>query len=84
MTDKNTYEHTFQMYQVKDGPKVMIESLNTLGQEGWSLATVMNIGTDRLIAFLVRDTTKESPNPKKADLDKTVALWSATGESDDE
>jgi len=72
------------MYQVKDGPKVMIESLNTLGQEGWALATVMNIGTDRLIAFLIRDTTKESPNAKKADLDKTVALWSATGESDDE
>ena len=44
----------------------------------------MNIGTDRLIAFLIRDTTKESPNAKKADLDKTVALWSATGESDDE
>ena len=79
-----TYEHTFQMYNVKDGPKVMIEALNTLGQQGWSLSTVMNIGTDRLIAFLIRDTTKESPNAKKADLDKTVALWSATGESDDE
>jgi len=46
-----TYEHTFQMYNVKDGPKVMIEALNTLGQQGWSLSTVMNIGTDRLIAF---------------------------------
>ena len=77
-----TYEHTFQMYNVKDGPKVMIESLNTLGSQGWALSTVMNIGTDRLIAFLVRDTTKESPNPQKADQDKITALWSATGDEE--
>ena len=77
-----TYEHTFQMYNVKDGPKVMIEALNTLGQQGWSLSTVMNIGTDRLIAFLVRDTTKEAPNPQKADQDKITALRSATGDEE--
>ena len=42
----------------------------------------MNIGTDRLIAFLVRDTTKEAPNPQKADQDKITALWSATGDEE--
>ena len=80
--NNKTYEHTFQMYNVKDGPKVMIEALNTLGQQGWALSTVMNIGTDRLIAFLVRDTTKEEPNPQKADQDKITALWSATGDEE--
>ena len=44
MTKKDTYEHQYLVFPVSDGPKVMTESLNTYGKDGWFLSSIITIG----------------------------------------
>ena len=46
-------EHQYLVFDVAEGPKVIIESLNTYGKEGWELATMINDGADKLVAVIV-------------------------------
>ena len=46
-------EHEYLVFDVAEVPKVIIESLNTYGKEGWQLATMINVGSDKLVAFIV-------------------------------
>ena len=41
------WENTYKVFEVSKGPKVIIESLNTYGEDGWecsSMVTVANFG----------------------------------------
>ena len=75
-------EHEYLVFDVAEGPKVIIESLNTYGKEGWQLATMINVGSDKLVAFIVRSHTKESPDPEKSKTDKISKLWSSDGDKE--
>ena len=73
-------EHQYLVFDVAEGPKVIIESLNTYGKEGWELATMINVGADKLVAFIVRSNTTEAPGPEKSKTEKISKLWSSDEE----
>ena len=73
---KETFENEYMVFNVAEGPKVMIEALNSRGQQGWRLSDIINIGTDRLCALLVKRTVIDDPNPKKSAQKKIDDLWS--------
>ena len=83
MTKKDTYEHQYLVFPVSDGPKVMTESLNTYGKDGWFLSSIITIGGgELLVAWMVKPNLIVAPNPAEAQAKKLANLW--TGESGDE
>jgi len=72
----NKWEHKFLVFDAVNGPKSVIDNLNTDGQEGWELATIISIGDgSHMIAFLKRALEIKMPDPtesKKADI---ARLW---------
>tara|TARA_B100000287_G_scaffold420787_1_gene460636 strand:- start:487 stop:723 length:237 start_codon:yes stop_codon:yes gene_type:complete len=70
------WEHKFTVFDAANGPKNVIDNLNTDGKEGWELATIVSVGSgNHLIAFLKRRLEIKMPDPtedKKADIAK---LW---------
>jgi uncharacterized membrane protein len=48
------WENTFIVFDVTKGPKVIIESLNTYGEEGWECSTMITVANTNIVAFLKR------------------------------
>jgi hypothetical protein len=75
--NNTTYEHQFLVFNVSDGPKTINESLNTYGQEGWRLTTMITVGGgEHIVAWIVKDHVLESPDPQKSEANKIAQLWS--------
>tara|TARA_R100001509_G_C4687985_1_gene155846 strand:+ start:110 stop:364 length:255 start_codon:yes stop_codon:yes gene_type:complete len=75
---KETYEHDYVVYKTSDGPKVINESLNTYGKDGWGLVGMITVGGgEHLVAWLRKTTYKDVPDPKKAEQSKIAKLWGA-------
>tara|TARA_R100000988_G_C3910047_1_gene121566 strand:+ start:143 stop:388 length:246 start_codon:yes stop_codon:yes gene_type:complete len=73
---KKTYEHKYVVYQISDGPKVITESLNSYGQEGWYLTNMVTIANgENLVAWMVKESEILAPNPEKSKEDKINTLW---------
>jgi len=72
----NKWEHKFLVFDAANGPKNVIDNLNTEGAEGWELATIVSVGGgNHMIAFLKREKDIKMPDPqedKKADI---ARLW---------
>lgn len=76
------YEHKYIVFDVKNGPKVVEENLNTNGNEGWQLATIIAVGNgEHLVAFLKREIDIKMPDPEKSKKESISKLWG--GEEDD-
>jgi|GEM_PF-6470327 len=71
-----TWEHDYIIFDVTQGPKRMKESLNTYGQEGWELTAVINVGGEKLCAFLKRCEVKENPTKTEQENKELMSLWS--------
>ena len=67
------YENDFLVFDVTDGPKAMIDALNTRGEEGWQGFTSIVVYT-KIVVLIKRNygTPPEPVNEKKEDL---VKLW---------
>ena len=74
------YEHQYLVFSVSDGPKVINESLNTYGQEGWRLTTMITVGDGHLVAWIVKGAVVEAPNPKNTKESKISELWGGSEE----
>ena len=72
------WENMYLVFEVEQGPKVVIETLNTYGNQGWELTEILPIGEEKRRFDVVM------PDPKKAQDDKVKALWGADGEVEDE
>jgi len=72
------YENTFIVFDVTKGPKVIIEALNTYGEEGWECSTMITVGNMNIVAFLKRSLGEEET---KADptTEKINKLWATDG-----
>tara|TARA_R110002020_G_scaffold6002_2_gene25085 strand:- start:1431 stop:1688 length:258 start_codon:yes stop_codon:yes gene_type:complete len=79
---KTTYENQFLVFDVRDGPKVIIEQLNAFGQDGWVLSTMLNVGDTQIVAFLTKGNVKDAPNPKQSEQQKIANLWTIGDKSD--
>ena len=63
---KKTFDNKFLVFQVAEGPKIIIESLDTQGKDGWE---------DKIVVFLKREMRIEDPNPKEDAKAKVDELW---------
>ena len=48
------WENKFIIFQATHGPKVIIESLNTYGEEGWEFCSMLTVANTKIVAFLKR------------------------------
>lgn len=75
------WENKYLVFNVTDGPKIMMETLDTWGKDGWEIATIIAIaGGEQLVAFLKKEVNLEAPDPEEGKKEKLKKLWG----SDDE
>ena len=72
------WENTFLVFEVSKGPKVIIESLDNYGKEGWELCSMLLVAGNQIVAFLKRKVGDEEPREDKEE-QKIAKLWSADG-----
>tara|TARA_R100000008_G_C3430101_1_gene89211 strand:+ start:109 stop:345 length:237 start_codon:yes stop_codon:yes gene_type:complete len=70
------WEHTYVIFEIKKGPKVMKESLNTYGEEGWELCSVINVGGEKMCAFLKRCERVEDEDKSTQERNELLSIWS--------
>tara|TARA_R110001592_G_scaffold362464_2_gene676315 strand:- start:67 stop:300 length:234 start_codon:yes stop_codon:yes gene_type:complete len=75
------FETEFLVFDVSKGPKIIVENLNTYGEQGWELKSMINVAGEKLVAFLQRQTDVEEPKDKSQE--KLKSLWSANGEKNE-
>ena len=70
------WENTYLVFQVEKGPKAIIESLNTYGEEGWECCSQLIVANKQIVCFLKRRTDlDEAPKVDKEE-EKISKLWS--------
>jgi len=75
------FEHKYMVFSIEDGPKVITEALNTYGAEGWSLTNMVTINAgEHLVAWLVKKTMIETPDPQTSKKNKISTLWTEESE----
>ena len=72
------WENKYIVFDAIDGPKVIQESLDTFGDEGWELATMITVAGEKIVAFLKRrHCIVEEKVDDKAE--KLAKLWGNDG-----
>lgn len=72
---ETTWENKYVIFDVKGGPKTMIDTLNTEGNEGWELSSIVSITGEKLCAFLKKATYYPDPSPEEEEKEETLKLW---------
>tara|TARA_R110002020_G_scaffold471367_1_gene698402 strand:+ start:2313 stop:2543 length:231 start_codon:yes stop_codon:yes gene_type:complete len=70
-----TWENKYVIFDTKDGPKTMIDTLNTEGNEGWELAAIVSVMGDKLCVFLKKATHHHDPTPEEEEKEEALKLW---------
>jgi len=70
------WENTYLVFSVEKGPKTIIDTLNTYGEEGWECCSQLIVANKQIVCFLKRrtDLTEEPTVDKEAE--KISKLWS--------
>ena len=68
------YENTYVIFDKTKGPKVIIETLDTYGDEGWFPVTMLSVAGTSIVAFLSRRIGGEEPVDEESA--KISKLWS--------
>ena len=68
------WENTYLVFEVAKGPKVIIETLDTYGDEGWECCSMLNIAGTNIVAFLKRRILEKEESTEDAKLSK---LWAS-------
>jgi|TARA_Y100001938_G_C8015114_1_gene392163 hypothetical protein len=68
------WENTYKVFEVSKGPKVIIESLNTYGEEGWECSSMVTVAGQNIVVFLKRKIAEEEKVDKKEQ--QLSKLWS--------
>ena len=68
------WENTYLVFEVSKGPKVIIESLDTYGADGWECCSMLTVAGNNIVCFLKRRTDVEED--KGDDEQKKISkLW---------
>jgi len=68
------YENTYVVFDITKGPKVIIETLDTYGDEGWECCSMLSVANTNIVAFLKRKIGgEEHVDEESAKISK---LWS--------
>jgi len=75
------WENKYVVFDVTNGPKVVVETLDTYGKDGWELTSIISVGDgERLVAFLKRRFDIVMPDPEGDKKNKIAEMWSKDGE----
>ena len=69
------YENTYLDFEVSKGPKVIIESLDTYGNDGWECCSMLTVAGNNIVCFLKRRIDVEEEKTDK-ETEKISKLWS--------
>ena len=70
------FEYKNVVYDVTNGPKVMIDNLNTNGKEGWQIGTSIVIGDGlQIVVVLQREINITMPDPDESKNEDIKKLW---------
>ena len=75
-----TWENKYVVFDVQDGPKTMIDTLNTEGNEGWEVAAIVSVAGNKLCAFLKKGKYIDEPTPDEEKRDEVLKLWGGKNE----
>ncbi len=67
------WENTYKVFEVSKGPKVIIESLNTYGEDGWECSSMVTVAGEKIVLFLKRKIEEVAPVDKEEA--KLSKLW---------
>ena len=67
------YENTYVVFDITKGPKVIIETLDTYGDEGWECCSMLSVANTNIVAFLSRRIGGEEPVDEESA--KISKLW---------
>ena len=70
------WENTYLVFQVEKGPKVIIETLNTYGEEGWECCSQLIVANKQIVCFLKRRTDLDEEPKVNKEEEKISKLWS--------
>ena len=70
-----TWENKYVVFDVQDGPKTMIDTLNTEGNEGWEVASIVSVAGNKLCAFLKRGEYTVEPTAEEEKKEEIMSLW---------
>ncbi len=68
------WEKQYVVFDVTKGPKVIIETLDTYGDEGWECCSMLSIAGANIVAFLKRKIGSNEEVDENAQ--KISKLWS--------
>ena len=68
------WENTYLVFDVQKGPKVIIETLDTYGNDGWECCSMLIVAGTQIVAFLKRAV--ETPAKANKVEEKITKLWS--------
>ena len=70
------WENHFLVFDVSKGPKVIIEALNTYGEEGWECSAMIAVANTNIVEILKRrnDVEEDQKDEKEEQLAK---LWTS-------
>jgi len=70
------WENTYLVFEVSKGPKAIIESLNTYGEEGWECCSQLIVAGTQIVCFLKRRTDVDEEPKVDKETEKINKLWS--------
>lgn len=65
------------VFDVTKGPKVIIETLNTYGEEGWECCSMLNVAGTNIVCFLKRRVDSEEEVVVDEQEEKISKLWAS-------
>ena len=74
------WENTYLVFQVEKGPKVIIDTLNTYGDDGWECCSQLIVAGSQIVCFLKRRTDVDEEPKVDKEAAKISKLWSNAGE----
>lgn len=70
------WENTFLVFELAKGPKVICETLDTYGADGWECCSMLVVAGSQICCFLKRRTDADEPKVDKEE-EKLSKLWSS-------
>tara|TARA_R100001510_G_C7567388_1_gene145162 strand:+ start:22 stop:252 length:231 start_codon:yes stop_codon:yes gene_type:complete len=74
------WENTYLVFQVEKGPKVIIDTLNTYGDDGWECCSQLIVANKQIVCFLKRRLDLDEKPKVNKEEEKISKLWSNAGE----
>jgi len=74
------WENTYLVFEVSKGPKVIIDTLDTYGADGWECCSQLIVAGSQIVCFLKRRTDVDEEPKVDKEAAKISKLWSNTSE----